>query len=259
MSKRLAGRVGYPAAPDNFKVTLHPERLDEPVRWKKPRRVFVCSMGDLFHEDVPTYFRNQCFITMMIAAPQHTYIVLTKRPEEMAGYVSSWHPSYLPMKNIWFGTSVENQAAADERIPWLLKTPAAVRFLSCEPLLGPVDLGDIDIGNGWTADALTGWHVKEGWGDYQAGCAKIDWVITGGESGPGARPMNPDWVRSLRDQCQAAGVAFFHKQNGEYVWGNAGINQSSDWDGLHPIRVGKHAAGSMLDGREWKEYPGGAK
>ncbi len=137
------------------------------------------------------------------------------------------------LPNVWLGVSVENQKAADERIPLLLETPAAVRFLSCEPLLGPVSL------------------------EYD-GLRELDWVICGGESGPGARPMHPDWARALRDQCATAAVAFFHKQNGEYasVSEVEGPGEHFSFpDGATVRRVGKHRAGSRLDGKECKQFP----
>lgn len=181
------------------------ERLTQPLKWRKPRRVFVNSMGDLFHEDVPYWWIDRVF-AVMAETPRHTYQVLTKRPERMQDYFRGLKDEYrgkaraLPAENIWLGTSVEDQKRANERIPALLDTPATVHFISAEPLLGPVDLTsmcDVDF------DALYG---------VDHGRTRINWVICGGESGPSARPMEPDWARSLRDQCQAAGVAFFMKQ-----------------------------------------------
>lgn len=210
-------------------VALVHDALDKPLRWRKPRRVFVNSMSDLFHPDVPFEFVDQVFAVMALT-PRHTYQVLTKRPERMAEYFlpiggtnrSDWvwsamarilnrnrlaYPEW-PLPNVWQGTSVENQAAADERIPHLLRCPAAVRFLSCEPLLGPVDV----------RQALT-YHRRPGedfgsFGNILAAMQGVDWVIAGGESGPGARPCNVAWIRSLRDQCAAAGVPYFLKQLG---------------------------------------------
>jgi len=182
MAKRLAGRFGYPKD-DPFKVTLHHNRLFEPGNWNNPRKVFVCSMGDLFHEDVPDDFVMSVFGRMEDYA-HHTYLVLTKRPERMAKLVHSVSP------HIWLGVSVENQRRADERIPVLLNTPAKVKFVSCEPLLGPVDLSSF--------------------------LSSLDWVIVGGESGYNARPKHPAWVRKLRDKCVEAGVPFFFKQWGEW-------------------------------------------
>lgn len=243
MAKRLAGRCGYPKE-NPFAVTLHPDRLEEPLHWKKPSRIFVCSMGDLFHEEVPLKFIAEVFNTMVAwrcpkhyrhdededgcfnEDPGHTYLILTKRPKRMKRVMEKELSEYVgecwggntplalefevgswPPDNLWLGVSVENQKTADERIPLLLQTPAVKRFVSYEPALGPIDFAP------W---------IKQ-----------IDWLIMGGESGPGARPMHPDWARSTRDQCKAASVPFFFKQ-----WG-----------------LGKKAAGCLLDGREWKETP----
>lgn len=216
------------------------ERLTQPLKWRKPRRVFVNSMGDLFHEDVPEDWIDRIFAVMAVT-PQHTYQVLTKRPERMREYMASiddndggrvegmrdaliegnaqkiyagrtgedpsmWLAVHLPLPNVWLGTSVEDQTRADERIPALLDTPAAVRFLSCEPLLGPVDLRHVKETTGLTFNALS---RKIGISFRGVG---LDWVIVGGESGPKARDMDPAWARDIRDQCKAAGVAFFMKQ-----------------------------------------------
>lgn len=241
---RLAGKPGYPGlpwTPENAEanVVLRPDRLDLPLRWRKPRRVFVNSMSDLFHERVPDGFVDRVFATMALA-PQHAFQVLTKRPERMQAYLTDpcpcrsghlpsvhlrsrvqWETAKLgreidlfgdtewPLPNVWLGTSIENDRFVG-RADALRDTPAAVRFISAEPLLGPLpSLG------------LTG----------------IDWLIVGGESGPGARPMDPEWVRDLRDRAVAAGVPFFFKQ----------------WGGRTP-----KAGGRELDGRTWDEYPRGA-
>ena len=201
-------------------VCTVPEVLEVPLRWRKPRRVFVNSMSDLFHEDVPIQFILQVF-EVMARCPQHTFQILTKRPERMA-YCLTYPPDRLvcesaehhrllctmPLPNVWLGTSVEDQAAADERIPHLLRTPAAVRFLSCEPLLGSLDI----------RQALT-YHRRPGedfgsGGNYLADLRGVDWIIVGGESGPGARPCHTAWIRSLVEQCRAAGMAVFVKQLG---------------------------------------------
>lgn len=243
----LAGKAMPQQYAEPFeRVQLMPERLEVPLHWKKPRTVFVNSVSDLFHEDVPFEFIDKVFAVMALT-PQHTYQVLTKRPERMRDYMTTperaeeigyraydvWEESGLaangdvasalirggaacalqeasspwPLLNVWMGVSVEDQAAADQRIPVLLETPAAVRFLSCEPLLGPVALG---TPNNWL-DAFGG----------------IDWVIVGGESGSGARPCNVAWIRSIVEQCKAAGTACFVKQLGtgyvhdsEYPRGN---------------------------------------
>lgn len=210
-----------------FGVTIHPDKLIEPIGWRSPYTVFVNSMSDLFHPKVTTEFIAEVF-AVMASTPRHTYQVLTKRPARMASLArsSAFEDAVLagagsyggqsprwPLPNVWLGVSVENQARADERIPRLLATRAFVRFLSCEPLLGAIDLrSSIE-------------HARDG---------GIEWVIVGGESGPGARPMDPEWARSIRDQCQAAGVAFFMKQ----------------WGGRTP-----KAGGRELDGRTWDEMP----
>lgn len=232
-----------------FDVTLRPERLDIPLRWRKPRRVFVNSMSDLFHADVPDDFIARVFAAMALA-PRHTFQVLTKRHARMRSLLNSddfvraigqawlFHPNRVtytdypgwPLPNVWLGVSVENQRWADIRIPALLDTPAAVRFLSCEPLLGPVTL--------------------DPWGGDGPPPAGLHWVICGGESGPGARPMHPDWARSLRDQCVAAGVPFLFKQWGAWL---PCADPTCECDGS--CRVGKKRAGRELDGRTWDEYP----
>lgn len=240
-AERFRGVKGHPYE-QGFDLRLVPEKLDAPLHWKTPRRVFVNSMSDLFHEDVPDEFIDRVFAVMALT-PQHTYQLLTKRPYRMLSYLgrslheqlvrsalvegmaqniyternplapdcSLWLAVHLPLRNVWLGVSVENQHFADERIPVLLKTPAAVRFISAEPLLGPVCLSDIkeqmlpnmEGDNHIHIDALRCFVP-----------AHIDWVICGGESGHDARPIQLEWARSLRDQCKAAGVAFFMKQLG---------------------------------------------
>lgn len=230
-------------------VTLHPKRLDVPLRWRRPRRVFVNSMSDLFHEAVPDDYIAQVFAVMALA-PQHTFQLLTKRHGRMRSLLSDEdfrdlvsgeivgmavmdgvddshlsaealdYADWWPLRNVWLGVSVETQQWADIRIPALLDTPASVRFLSCEPLLGPVDIYD---------------HL------YRSDGRCIDWVIVGGESGAGARPMDREWATRLRDDCVIKGVSFFFKQ-----WGN---------HDEHGRRMSKHAAGRTLDGRTWDEYP----
>lgn len=325
MAKRLAamGRKEYAGLLDesgrwNGQVRMLENRLSQPLRWKRPRRVFVDSMSDLFHEDVPIDFIANVFAVMELAS-QHTFMILTKRPDRMKAILPSddfrreyrdcikilteatFTGYYEPLDNVWLGVSVENQYAADKRIPYLLETPAAVRFVSCEPLLGPVDLnmGICPVCGG--CGELAGHYFQDDGMDICDGCGgsgktidKIDWVICGGESGPGARPMHPDWARGLRDQCQTAGVPFFFKQWGEWLpvveqygdddlmdkldfeahticLGNRGTMFSEDrglervyWCGYQPDpgqnpwfleRVGKKAAGRELDGRTWEEYP----
>lgn len=314
---RFRGRVGFPA--DNpFRLTLHPDRLDEPLHWRKPRTIFVCSMSDLFHPDVPDEFIAKVW-NMMSVCSWHAFQVLTKRPERMQAWISrcgngggfGWithdnTPPALayegtgivvgrsdewPLPNVWLGVSVEDQATADERIHHLLCCPAAVRFVSYEPALGPVDFrrirqerpsvhGLVPIAGGDTFDVLRGERVNDIGIGYDA--PRLDWIIAGGESGPKARPAHPDWFRSVRDQCQAAGVPFFFKQWGEWAHakvfdapmaGGRGFEDprggrcSTELCYLHSnryrlldedlaaVRVGKKAAGHLLDGREWNEFP----
>ena len=190
--------------PGVTEIQLHHDRLEQPLRWRKPRRVFICSMSDLFHEQVPDSYIERV-LKVCAATPQHTYQILTKRAERMKDF-AAWYGGFPP--NVWAGVSVENQVFADRRIPDLLATPAQVRFLSCEPLLRPLAL----------APYLPG----------------IQWVIVGGESGPRARPMEPDWVRTIRGDCSRAGVPFFFKQ----------------WGGRSP-----KAGGRELDGQLYSEFP----
>ncbi|MEU8371181.1 phage Gp37/Gp68 family protein [Micromonospora tulbaghiae] len=244
-----------------FGVAVHADALTIPLGWKKPRTVFVNSMSDLFHARVPTAYVARVF-AVMAATPQHTYQILTKRPERMlrlvgeeidggvvlldAAYAGGFesvattlYEAEWPLPNVWLGTSIESDEHS-KRADALRKTNAAVRFISAEPLLGPLpSLG------------LTG----------------IDWLIAGGESGPGARPVHPDWVRDLRNRCQTAGTAFFFKQWGQYRPGGD-VAQPATWispdgrpcsadypDAAAMVRVGKKAAGRVLDGRTWDEYP----
>ncbi len=190
-----------------------PERLQDPMHWRKPRCVFVNSVSDLFHEDVPDAFIMEAFFTMM-AAPQHVYQIFTKRPARMRDFIQNHAdvctPIWYHLPHIWLGTSVEHQAAADERIPLLLETPAAVRFLSMEPLLERVDIEQY-LG----LDAI---EPDAPWDPYtyeRIEPSGLHWVIVGGESGPHARPFRWEWTPV--EQCRAAGVALFMKQMGS-VW-----------------------------------------
>jgi protein gp37 len=207
----------------SFSIVQRDEgKLYLPLKWRKPRRIFVNSMSDLFHDNVPAPFIGRVWRTMA-QTPQHTYQILTKRHGRMRAMLSADGLRQMvaditdvwPLPNVWLGVSVESQQWAETRVHALLCTPAAVRWLSCEPLLGPVSL-----------DSYVG---------------LLDWVVVGGESGPGARPMHPHWALSLRDQCVAAEVPFFFKQWGE--WAPNGERQ------------GKKRAGRVLDGRTWDEYP----
>ncbi|MFV5212729.1 DUF5131 family protein [Azonexus caeni] len=316
---RMTRLVPAYAGRDFTDVRTHEDRLDQPLRWKKPRKVFVNSMSDLFHSDVPDEFIDKVFITMALC-PQHTFQVLTKRADRMQDYVTRLNGGRLrnrlimvdapnstlawPLQNVWLGVSVEDQDAADERIPLLLDTPAAVRWISAEPLLGPVDLTDLCDGVAWPdvprnywnegfdsddsppslrLDALAGEKLQR-FGNYSEYCARLDWVVVGGESGPKARPMSIQWARSLRDQCAEAGVPFLFKQWGE--WAPAAVRQSEtpgqfaygDYEhepghfvntdrypraftsfGARAIveRVGKKTAGRLLDGVKHDGYPEG--
>jgi protein gp37 len=217
-----------------FGVTCHPASLALPYRWRQPRLVFVNSMSDLFHPKVPDAFIARVFL-VMAGTPHHTYQVLTKRPARMRAMLAwpeftsairprPWDCGW-PLPNVWLGVSAEDQRWADRRIPLLLDTPAAVRFISAEPLLGPIDL---------TAAAWSRWSATPPRWYQRAGLGGIGWVIAGGESGPGYRSVDLDRVRSLRDQCQKAGVPFFYKQQG----GPA-----------------SKAGGRVLDGRTWDQMP----
>jgi protein gp37 len=203
-SERFRGVPGHPFS-TGFDLTLRPERLDQPLKWSRPRMIFVNSMSDLFHKRVPRAFVDRVFDTME-AADWHVFQVLTKRSSLMRRYLRERYGDERGPAHIWCGVSVED-ARGGARIAHLRDCAAGVRFLSIEPLIGPV--GQID---------LTG----------------VDWVIAGGESGPGARPIHLEWAREVRDQCLAQGVAFFFKQ----------------WGGFRP-----KAGGRELDGREWSEFP----
>ncbi len=203
-AERFRGTPGHPYEP-GFDLTLRPERLSQPLSWKRPRMIFVNSMSDLFHKDVPTEFIDKVFDTME-AADWHVFQILTKRSPIMRDYLRRRYGSRLAPRHIWCGVSVEDDKAA-ARIRHLQDAPITTRFLSIEPLLGPV--GDIDI---------------EG----------VSWVIVGGESGPGARPMDADWVREIRDNCLSSEVPFFFKQ----------------WGGVFKKRTGR-----ILDGRTWDQMP----
>jgi len=244
MARRLKGmgqakyqRDGDPkTSGPGFGLMTHPDTLDLPLRWRKPRKVFVNSMSDLFHESVPTAFIGAVF-DVMRQTPQHTYQILTKRHARMrslaraAAFGEGW-----PLPNVWLGVSVEDQKWADIRVPALLDTPAAVRFLSCEPLLGPIRLPFIEEYDGCTC----GTGPEGYYGMHERGCGtepgpawdRLHWVIAGGESGPGARPCELSWLRSLRNQCAEAGVPIFIKQLGRKLGLEIGAGiKGGDWDG----------------------------
>lgn len=206
-------------------VRTVPERLDQPLRWKRPRRIFVNSMSDLFHPDVPTRFIDAVF-KVMAQASHHQFQVLTKRPQRMREHFNRGQSPTYPSDNVWLGTSIELDKYLF-RAEHLESTPAAVRFLSLEPLLGPLPSLTLD---------------------------GINWIIVGGESGPKARPMHIEWVRDIRDQCVDAGVPFFFKQWGQFIW-EKHIREPGKRDAFYKCRVAKKAAGRLLDGRTWDQYP----
>lgn len=297
----------------NGQVRFNESMLLDPLKWRRPRMIFVCAHGDLFAENVPDEWIDQVFAVMALA-PQHTFQVLTKRPERMRDYLTRpagdgrqdlrnhlawdvtakvmnlWHTGWKaegidgphrsrciqaftawPLPNVWLGVSIEDQKRADERIPVLLETPAAIRWISAEPLLGSLDIRR---------------HIEFAHLDSELGLSSpgIDWVVAGGESGRGARPMHPDWARSLRDQCADAEVSFLFKQWGEYLPAIDRDRDDPDWRsdysgtyaddqpdmawlnidggcGFHGARfhvmqrVGKRVAGRLLDGVEHNGFP----
>lgn len=304
-------------------IRFNEQWLDQPMRWQKRRRIFVCAHGDLFAEGVTVGMLDRIFAIMGLC-PHHTFQVLTKRPERMRAYIASLgdgkSPDRVteaaftigqsvrvhrgsggmcerPLPNVWLGVSVEDQKRADERIPLLLETPAARRFISAEPLLGRIELKNICCLRDEAFirfDALTAEAWVENSESASAYCneadgiTKLDWVIAGGESGPGARPMHPEWVRAIRDQCAASDTAFFFKQWGEWApnvgavdgwkisddpeisryehlewdgksWGAPFRPMWCDWDNLDETqvvsRIGKKQAGRLLDGRNHGAMP----
>jgi protein gp37 len=278
--------------------------LTMPLRWNKPRTVFVNSMSDLFHEKISFGFIDQVFAIMALAV-DHTFIIVTKRADMMYNYftagkdalierwgqatheigdeedtgwkginydgdesyaecwISNVIPQRWPLPNVWLLVSAEDQQNADERIPLLLQTPAAVRGLSCEPLLGTINLTQFYISEDKTIthNILTGvpydWDYEQEFPENRID-EKIDWVICGGESGHKARPMHPEWARSLRDQCKNANVAFFFKQWGEYVSVSEVAGPGDHYkfpDGATVRKTGKKLAGRKLDGKEYNQFP----
>lgn len=242
--------------------------LEAPLRLKKPARIGVQFMGDLFHESVPGQWAIDIFL-MAEDTPQHKFIFLTKRPQRMREIFSHVYAHrWQPPSNIWLGVSVEDQKTADERIPLLLQTPAAKRFVSYEPALGPVDFHKW-FWEGKQVCPCTVNGLAEY--DYELREEGLDWVIMGGESGPGARPMHPDWARSVRDQCQAAGVPFFFKQWGEWIprgsfWRILPLGSrfpkrmKSEYFGERTIKNRVFKCGAKydvrrLDGKEYSEMP----
>lgn len=300
-------------------VRFNREWLTQPLKWARPRTIFVCAHGDLFHESVPDAWIDEVFAVMALC-PQHTFQVLTKRPERMLAYLTrggedgnvvrnhlawvavpkvmdQWHPAWIgegpagphrsraiasfttwPLPNVWLGVSVEDQAAADARLRHLVVTPAAVRFASVEPLLGPIDLNPwlyivtVDEDEVLLQPEVPGEPLLElpyndpaTTPDDEISTYRLDWVIVGGESGAGARPMHPGWARSVRDQCADADVPFFFKQWGEHLplpeYDASGafrivddvdvpsaVRREAGFDQVYH-RIGKRAAGRHLDGQ----------
>jgi protein gp37 len=261
------------------KMMVADDHLSAPASWRKPSMVFVCSMSDLFHENLPFDRVDQVF-QVMLRESRHTYQILTKRPARMRQYITDRFRRGNPLPgHIWLGTSVEDQKACNARFPELIQTPCPIRFLSVEPMLGPIELG------------LAG-TCPESWGKgYTPVAAHLHWVICGGESGAGARPMHPSWVQRLRDECKEEivdpyhhTVAFFFKQWGAWspIRGNERrpLEPTKGWLALHPIgsqamtkdnpfnpferghphwvwmrKRGKKLAGRTLDQKTWSEYP----
>ncbi|MGN9913609.1 DUF5131 family protein [Phytohabitans sp. LJ34] len=320
--------AGTPAFPNGFTLTLRPERLTDPLRWRTPRRVFVNSMSDLFHDNVPDRHIADVFAVMALTR-QHTYQLLTKRHARIRSLLSRpdflrqvaeaaseligsgvrtkgmgtgwtatpgphghiWTPPW-PLPNVWVGVSVENQHWADIRVPALLDTPAAIRWLSCEPLLGPIELrtdwlrpipgcafANPDDGLCAHPQAATPeCHRHSDCPPNPDTYRGINWVVVGGESGPAARPMHPFWAWSLRDQCESVSVPFFFKQWGTWAplapsRGNPGATlilllpdgtrylrangQLEPPTVAYLARYGKTRAGRLLDSRTWDQYPTG--
>lgn len=234
MAKRLKGmgaekyqRDGDPkTSGPGFGVSEHRGTLNEPFGWRKPRRVFVNSMSDLFHESVSESFIAQVFATMA-ATPEHTYLILTKRHARMRSLLRKWtpitgstpwvHTGPWPLPNVWLGVSAEDQRWADIRIPALLETPAAVRWVSAEPLLNPLSL----YPGKWMPPTGGGPRVNLNQPWEEPG-PSLDWVVVGGESGPGARRLGPGWIRHLVEECQGSGVPVFVKQMGS-VWASTTV------------------------------------
>jgi protein gp37 len=255
--KGTTNRGTYNSKPTHWtgKLALAPERtLLKPLSWKKPRRIFVNSMSDLFHKDVPDDWIDKVFAVMALC-PQHTFQVLTKRSKRMREYMttkgvarrlwdlfdtmrcdmelSEYHPAFnsahkpyddfLPLNNVHLGVSCEDQTRADERIPDLLATPAAVRFVSAEPMLGPIDFTMVNVHRNAYADALRGYERLDG------STPVLNWIICGGESGTGFRPMQIEWAESIRQQCADAGTAFFFKQDSAHKSGQRGRASDALW------------------------------
>lgn len=219
-----------------FGLTLHPDKLEEPLHWTKPRAVFVNSMSDVFHEEIPDDFVIEMF-NVMAKAGRHIFMVLTKRPERMVELVETVYetlgwPVGEPLRNVWLGVTIENRRFVD-RAELLRQTPAAIRFISAEPLLGP-----LVFDGGWDNPLKQPTEWADSYEGRELDPTGIDWIITGGESGPNHRRFDPQWATDLREVAHDNATAFFHKQNG----------------GRTP-----KAGGRELDGRTWDEFPATAE
>jgi len=246
INNRFGNRLPFDTRPAKFEII--PKTLQKPIKRKKPTRYAVQFMGDLFHPYV-TFEQIQTVFCIMAVCQQHEFMMLTKRPKQMAEFFRQCEIP-KPLDHVWIGVTVENQRH-DERILQLKEIPAAHKFISFEPLIGP-------------------FNFLPPWLDF------IDWVIVGGEAGPGSRPVHPEWIRTIRDECAAAGVPLFFKQWGDYIpsytagersedqdqycrtFGQAWVKSKKQWrfkDGIQMVRVGKKAAGHTLDGLEHRELP----
>ncbi|MEJ7804609.1 MAG: phage Gp37/Gp68 family protein [Telluria sp.] len=291
-------------------VRFNAQWLGQPLQWKRPRRIFVCAHGDLFHENVPDAWIDRIFAVMALA-PQHTFMVLTKRSERMRRYFAEvsfdriiascrgdegislvprhtmqaiehhfgMHPEsslrfrriIWPLPNVWVGVSAEHQEAADARIPDLLQVPVAVRWVSAEPLLGPISFRWAPYAHEAASETYRQYLERQGGANEYEALRMLDWIVVGGESGDGARPMNPAWALSLKDQCKAANVPFFFKQWGAHCGGTgqasmfvhlcngespAGDRHTVEWpDGYISQPMGKKRAGRLLFGQTYDQMP----
>jgi protein gp37 len=230
----------------NGRSEIIEESMIRPMKWKKPKKIFVCSMGDLFHESVSFKWIDEV-IKVIKQCPQHTFQILTKRPDRMLEYFKNYYQLIPRMiRNIWLGVTAENQEQANFRIPILLEIPSIMHFISIEPMVASVNMNEI------------GFHKFKAWlsGSYQY---SIKWVICGGETGQNARPLHPDWVINLKNNCVENNIPFFFKSWGEYwpcVSGRIYREKTIDFiDGVSMAKVGKKLSGCMIEGKEYKQFP----
>jgi protein gp37 len=251
------------------KIAVAEDALDQPLHWRSPRRIFVNSMSDLFHDGVSAEALSHIF-EVMLECPKHTFQILTKRPERAKRWFDiaeqEWNrrpklSHEFPWRNIWLGVSVEDQDTAAERIPILLDTPAAVRFISYEPAIAQMKLKWEWVSGGKPCGGGPQVNLSRPW-EPPTSKPKLDWVICGGESGPGARPLHPAWADHLCKQCESAGIPFFFKQWGEWAPlghftapANRLFSQRIELDGYTFLKAGKKIAGRKLAGVEYNEFP----